>query len=629
MKNSSVFASSIKDITLVKEESQSQTFNNHEPENKSYHSAVELETLAAENPTCSSKVESYVSDINEEFRNINNSATSPMTLKQSFQVVSTNENLTTLTDLDGAVYVLLRSDGCSVNNSNSEHLINIDPSEEIKGSLNVNSPSTLDIINSDGVPLSLTVSELLSSINTTKSSNALNHQRNSTYVSAYSRSNMLNLSSSILSTAEVDVNLNKGDKCRQVHLNVKNEIFVNKLPKWAELLQDCKLIGDMYTGYVLNEHEMDNVVNMYKKETQTLFSVRQTPPPPKTETNDTIRLMWKSHYVPFDGIPFVNIGRRATVYECEHGPRKRTSIVKRIVQMHDQNNSTKKIPTFTCPARLFVKKVRKFPQFKVPVDSDPKLLRQLQEHSLRHVRQSGFESGETRLYMHLPLTTSHRYHHIGNAVDTYQLSMQQENGLESLSVDRRVLEMLQILVRQGFKNPFVVRSALKDFVENKMKLESSENQPEHHDKSFYPPMIEIQNLIQQTDIALQSGLLSYLQPPTGSLITPSRNKKRSNLSNESSFKKVKVERDSDNCKAETKASITGTSETLSLTLTDNQLENFSVANLSYEQLAQLAKIGLLVLNNAAKESHYVESSECNDVLESSNLRDDSEVTKVK
>ena len=67
----------------------------------------------------------------------------------------------------------------------------------------------------------------------------------------------------------------------------------------------------------------------------------------------------------------------------------------------------------------------------------------------------------SRLYMHLPLTTSHRYHHIGNAVDTYQLNMQQENGLECLSVDRRVLEMLQILVRQGFKNPFVVRSALK------------------------------------------------------------------------------------------------------------------------------------------------------------------------
>ena len=67
-----------------------------------------------------------------------------------------------------------------------------------------------------------------------------------------------------------------------------------------------------------------------------------------------------------------------------------------MVQMHDQNNPSKKISTLTCPARLFVKKVRKFPQFKVPIDSDPKVLRQLQEHSLRHVRQSGFESGETR-----------------------------------------------------------------------------------------------------------------------------------------------------------------------------------------------------------------------------------------
>ena len=40
-------------------------------------------------------------------------------------------------------------------------------------------------------------------------------------------------------------------------------------------------------------------------------------------------------------------------------------------------------------------------------------------------------------------------------------------------------------------------------------------------------------------------------------------------------------------------------ETIALTLTDNQLENFSVTNFTYDQLAQLAKIGLIALNNAA------------------------------
>ena len=43
-------------------------------------------------------------------------------------------------------------------------------------------------------------------------------------------------------------------------------------------------------------------------------------------------------------------------------------------------------------------------------------------------------------------------------------------------------------------------------------------------------------------------------------------------------------------------------ETISLTLTDSQLESFSVTNFTYDQLAQLAKIGLLALNNAAKDT---------------------------
>ena len=50
-------------------------------------------------------------------------------------------------------------------------------------------------------------------------------------------------------------------------------------------------------------------------------------------------------------------------------------------------------------------------------------------------------------------------------------------------------------------------------------------------------------------------------------------------------------------------SIDGTGEsttigTFSLTLPEGQLENFSIANLNMEQLQQLAKIGLLALNNA-------------------------------
>ena len=42
-------------------------------------------------------------------------------------------------------------------------------------------------------------------------------------------------------------------------------------------------------------------------------------------------------------------------------------------------------------------------------------------------------------------------------------------------------------------------------------------------------------------------------------------------------------------------------DSISLTLTDNQLENFSVKNFTYDQLQQLAKIGLIAINNATKD----------------------------
>ncbi len=68
------------------------------------------------------------------------------------------------------------------------------------------------------------------------------------------------------------------------------------------------ILGESYFGYVMNEVEMDQVLNCYKKETNSLFAIRQTPSPVKDETG-TVRLMWKSQHVPYDGVPFINIGK--------------------------------------------------------------------------------------------------------------------------------------------------------------------------------------------------------------------------------------------------------------------------------------------------------------------------------
>lgn len=73
---------------------------------------------------------------------------------------------------------------------------------------------------------------------------------------------------------------------------------------WAARLHDCELIGDSYRGYVTNEVELDLILTLHKQHTNTCWGTRQSP----SSAKPSIRLMWKSQYVPYDGIPFLNTG---------------------------------------------------------------------------------------------------------------------------------------------------------------------------------------------------------------------------------------------------------------------------------------------------------------------------------
>uniref|UniRef100_A0A5F4W8S7 Calcium responsive transcription factor n=1 Tax=Callithrix jacchus TaxID=9483 RepID=A0A5F4W8S7_CALJA len=75
-------------------------------------------------------------------------------------------------------------------------------------------------------------------------------------------------------------------------------------PIWACRLRSCEKIGDSYRGYCVSETELESVLTFHKQQTQSVWGTRQSPSPAKPAT----RLMWKSQYVPYDGIPFVNAG---------------------------------------------------------------------------------------------------------------------------------------------------------------------------------------------------------------------------------------------------------------------------------------------------------------------------------
>lgn len=79
---------------------------------------------------------------------------------------------------------------------------------------------------------------------------------------------------------------------------------------WATRLHDCELIGDSYRGYVTNEVELDLILTLHKQHTNSCWGTRQSP----SSAKPSIRLMWKSQYVPYDGIPFLNTGKVLRVF---------------------------------------------------------------------------------------------------------------------------------------------------------------------------------------------------------------------------------------------------------------------------------------------------------------------------
>lgn len=80
---------------------------------------------------------------------------------------------------------------------------------------------------------------------------------------------------------------------------------VGELPTWAACLKDCEKLGDSYRGYVHTESELDFLLNMHKEQTHSSWGTRQSP----SSQKPSIRFMWKSQYVPYDGIPFLNSGK--------------------------------------------------------------------------------------------------------------------------------------------------------------------------------------------------------------------------------------------------------------------------------------------------------------------------------
>lgn len=283
-------------------------------------------------------------------------------------------------------------------------------------------------------------------------------------------------------------------------------------PIWACRLRSCEKIGDSYRGYCVSETELESVLTFHKQQTQSVWGTRQSPSPAKPAT----RLMWKSQYVPYDGIPFVNAGSRAVVMECQYGPRRKGFQLKKI---SEQESRSCQLYKATCPARIYIKKVQKFPEYRVPTDPkiDRKIIRMEQEKAFNMLKKNLVDAGGVlRWYVQLPTQQAHQYHELEtsclplspspfpmSSLEEEDTAIRDENCALPSRLHPQVAHKIQELVSQGVEQVYAVRKQLRKFVER--ELFKPDEVPERHNLSFFPTVNDIKNHIHEVQKSLRNG----------------------------------------------------------------------------------------------------------------------------
>lgn len=290
------------------------------------------------------------------------------------------------------------------------------------------------------------------------------------------------------------------------------QTLTSNTPIWACRLRSCERIGDSYRGYCVSESELESVLTFHKQQTQSVWGTRQSPSPAKPAT----RLMWKSQYVPYDGIPFVNAGSRAVVMECQYGPRRKGFQLKKICE---QENRPCQLYKATCPARIYIKKVQKFPEYRVPTDPkiDKKIIRMEQEKAFNMLKKNLVDAGGVlRWYVQLPTQQAHQYHeleipcrHVSPpplpmpSLEEEDAAVRDENCALPSRLHPQVAHKIQELVSQGIEQVYAVRKQLRKFVER--ELFKPDEVPERHNLSFFPTVNDLRNHIHEVQKSLRNG----------------------------------------------------------------------------------------------------------------------------
>ncbi|XP_022289043.2 calcium-responsive transcription factor-like isoform X1 [Crassostrea virginica] len=284
-------------------------------------------------------------------------------------------------------------------------------------------------------------------------------------------------------------------------MSINTEPLPPDTPLWAQRMNKCQKIGDYYRGYVDSEVDLDLLLTYHKQQTQSFWGTRQSPCPAKPST----RLMWRSQYVPFDGVPFMNLGSRAVVMECQFGPRRRGNV--RHTAEYKQ----------TCPARIYIKKVKKFPEFAVDVNQDKKSLKTAMDNAFHQLKVLGTnEIGKELYYVQLPTEKAHEFHGelqlntAEPAVVPAPAPPPEPADSPKERLDPRVKHKIRELVASGESNVYAVRKQLRTYVSKVLYMGTEV--PERHDLTLFPTVNDLKNQIHQALVDVENGTLAIITP---------------------------------------------------------------------------------------------------------------------
>lgn len=189
--------------------------------------------------------------------------------------------------------------------------------------------------------------------------------------------------------------------------------------------------------------------------------------------------------IKFTGVPFYIMGFK--IFDCQHGKDRNASLKRKKKHQHEQDGDfTFKKNRFlaqpsekaNCPARLKLREVIAFPDYKIEKDS--KHERSKASKRLREDMAKGNVTSERRIYIEFPTQKDHAHHLIGDG-----------SGL-SQPVDERIIRKIDQLVNVRVKDTLEMRRHLDVFVKNEIMSED-EIQPLPSNRRFYPKLSDIRS----------------------------------------------------------------------------------------------------------------------------------------